>query len=116
MANQPRTVADVVARVKEKYPLPVTDFNWKQLREDPDFFDTVMEAVAGFAAEGGPVLGICNGFQVLTECGLLPGALQKNRGLKFLCATVDLEVATTRSALTGRAAVGQVLSVPTNIT
>jgi len=47
MANQPRTVADVVARVKEKYPLPVTDFNWKQLREDPDFFDTVMEAVAG---------------------------------------------------------------------
>lgn len=45
--TEPRTVADVVARVKEKYPLPVTDFNWKQLRQDPDFFDTVMEAVAG---------------------------------------------------------------------
>ena len=48
-------------------------------------FSPMMGAVAGFAADGGPVLGICNGFQVLTEAGLLPGALQKNSGLKFLC-------------------------------
>ena len=48
-----------------------------------------MEAVGEFAADGGPVVGICNGFQVLTEAGLLPGALQKNRGLKFLCRTVE---------------------------
>ena len=47
-------------------------------------FSPVMEAVARYAAEGGPVLGICNGFQVLAEAGLLPGALQKNRGLTFL--------------------------------
>ena len=53
-----------------------------------------------FAADGGPVLGICNGFQVLTEAGLLPGALQKNRGLTFLCTTVDVRVESTRSVLT----------------
>ena len=69
-------------------------------------FSPVMEAVARFAANGGPVVGICNGFQVLTEAGLLPGALQKNRGLKFLCTTVELEVATADSALTNQAAVG----------
>ena len=50
-------------------------------------FSPVMEAVGRFAADGGPVVGICNGFQVLTEAGLLPGALQKNRGLRFLCTT-----------------------------
>ena len=77
-------------------------------------FSPVMEAVAAFAAEGGPVVGICNGFQVLTEAGLLPGALQKNRGLKFLCTTVGLRVETTRSALTSAAEVGQVLQVPIN--
>ena len=52
-------------------------------------FSPVMAAVPDFAADGGPVVGICNGFQVLTEAGLLPGALQKNRGLKFLCTTVE---------------------------
>ena len=52
-------------------------------------FSPVMDAVARFAADGGPVVGICNGFQVLTEAGLLPGALQKNAGLKFLCTTAD---------------------------
>ena len=51
-------------------------------------FSPVMGAVAEFAAAGGPVVGICNGFQVLTEAGLLPGALQKNRELRFLCTTV----------------------------
>ena len=53
-------------------------------------FSPVMDAVAELAAAGGPVVGICNGFQVLTEAGLLPGALQKNAGLKFLCDTVEL--------------------------
>ena len=59
-------------------------------------FSPIMEAVRDFAAAGGPVVGICNGFQVLTEAGLLPGALQKNRGLKFLCTTVALRVETGR--------------------
>jgi phosphoribosylformylglycinamidine synthase len=77
-------------------------------------FSPVMEAVAKFARDGGPVLGICNGFQVLTEAGLLPGALQKNAGLKFLCRTVDVRVESTKSVLTSGAGVGQVLRVPIN--
>ena len=77
-------------------------------------FSPVMQAVAEFAASGGPVVGICNGFQVLTEAGLLPGALQKNRGLKFLCTTVELVVASTRSVLTSEATTGDVLRVPIN--
>ena len=63
-------------------------------------FSPVMDAVAEHAAAGGPVVGICNGFQVLTEAGLLPGALQKNTGLTFVCDTVELEVVSTRSVLT----------------
>ena len=51
-----------------------------------------MEALAEFAGRGGPVLGICNGFQVLCEAGLLPGALLANEGLRFLCRQVELEV------------------------
>lgn len=77
-------------------------------------FSPVMEAVAGFARAGGPVVGICNGFQVLTEARLLPGALQKNRGLSFLCAPIEVRVASTRSALTSQAAPGQVLRIPIN--
>ncbi|MGK2947059.1 MAG: phosphoribosylformylglycinamidine synthase subunit PurQ [Acidimicrobiales bacterium] len=77
-------------------------------------FSPVMEAVRELAAAGAPVVGICNGFQVLTEAGLLPGALQKNRGLKFLCATARLRVDTTDSALTAEAAVGDVLRIPIN--
>jgi phosphoribosylformylglycinamidine synthase len=77
-------------------------------------FSPVMEAVARFAADGGPVVGICNGFQVLTEAGLLPGALQKNAGLKFVCRTVELEVASCRSVLTAEVEVGQRLRVPIN--
>ena len=77
-------------------------------------FAPVTDAVAKFAADGGPVLGICNGFQVLTEAGLLPGALQKNRGLTFLCTTVGLRVETTRSVLTRTAVEGQVLRIPIN--
>jgi phosphoribosylformylglycinamidine synthase len=77
-------------------------------------FSPVMDSVAEFAAAGGPVVGICNGFQVLTEAGLLPGALQKNRGLKFLCTTVELRLETVRSALTSAGEPGQVLRIPIN--
>ncbi len=77
-------------------------------------FSPVMEAVAKYAADGGPVVGICNGFQVLTEAGLLPGALQKNRGLRFLCTTVGVTVCTTRTVLTGESTVGATLSLPIN--
>ena len=74
----------------------------------------VMDAVSRMAAAGGPVVGICNGFQVLTEAGLLPGALQKNAGLTFRCETVGVRVESSRSALTGRAEVGTVLRLPIN--
>jgi phosphoribosylformylglycinamidine synthase len=77
-------------------------------------FSPVMQAVRRFADDGGPVVGICNGFQVLTEAHMLPGALQKNAGLKFLCTTVTLRVETTRSALTSAAQVGQELRIPVN--
>jgi len=77
-------------------------------------FSPVMEAVGEFAAAGGPVVGICNGFQVLTEAGLLPGALQKNEHLRFLCTTVAVRVETTRSVLTGAAEAGAVLALPVN--
>jgi len=77
-------------------------------------FSPVMDAVARFAADGGPVVGICNGFQVLTEAGLLPGALQKNRHLRFLCTTVGLRVTSSRSVMTAGIAVGTGLRVPIN--
>jgi phosphoribosylformylglycinamidine synthase len=77
-------------------------------------FSPVMEAVTRFAADGGSVLGICNGFQVLTEAGLLPGALQKNRGLTFLCQPTTLVVSSTASVLTSRATLGQELVIPIN--
>jgi phosphoribosylformylglycinamidine synthase subunit PurQ / glutaminase len=77
-------------------------------------FSPVMSAVSDFAAAGGPVVGICNGFQVLTEARLLPGALQKNAGLKFLCEMVELRVETDSTVLTNQARVGQVLRVPIN--
>ena len=77
-------------------------------------FSPVMTAVADFARAGGPVLGICNGFQILTEAGLLPGALQKNRGLKFRCATAELEVVTNRSILTSEVMPGTRLTIPIN--
>jgi phosphoribosylformylglycinamidine synthase len=77
-------------------------------------FSPIMDAVREHAGAGGPVVGICNGFQVLTEAGMLPGALQKNRGLKFLCASVSLRVETSDSSLTAEAAAGDVLQVPIN--
>lgn len=77
-------------------------------------FSPIMEAVAAFAAGGGPVLGICNGFQVLTEAGLLPGALQKNAGLRFRCEMVRLRVETSDSAVTTLTRAGSVLRLPIN--
>jgi phosphoribosylformylglycinamidine synthase I len=77
-------------------------------------FSPVMAPISEFAASGGPVVGICNGFQVLTEAGLLPGALQKNAGSRFLCAPAELVVSSTQSALTCSAEVGEVLRLPIN--
>lgn len=75
-------------------------------------FSPIMSAVKKFAADGGIVMGICNGFQILTESGLLPGALIRNRGLKFICAPVDLRVETTNSPFTSIARKGQILAAP----
>ena len=77
-------------------------------------FSPVMTAVGEMAREGAPVIGICNGFQILTEAGLLPGALQKNSGLKFLCQPELITVETTASALTNQAAEGDRLKIPIN--
>jgi phosphoribosylformylglycinamidine synthase len=77
-------------------------------------FSPVMTAVTEFAQGGGPVVGICNGFQVLCESHLLPGALQKNSGLKFLCETVVLRVETVTTPLTGLARAGAQLRIPIN--
>jgi phosphoribosylformylglycinamidine synthase len=75
-------------------------------------FSPVMAAVRKFAAGGGPVLGICNGFQILVEAGLLPGALLRNAGLKFVCQEVRLRTETANSPFTCEAAVGQILRLP----
>lgn len=75
-------------------------------------FSPVMDAVKRFAADGGLLLGICNGFQILTESGLLPGALVRNRGLKFICRQVGLTVETTKTAFTNTAQKGQILQIP----
>jgi phosphoribosylformylglycinamidine synthase len=75
-------------------------------------FSPVMGAVKKFAAAGGPVLGVCNGFQILTEAGLLPGALLRNRGLQFICREVALRVETADSPFTNAARKGQTLHLP----
>ena len=75
-------------------------------------FAPVMEAVREFALSGGPVLGICNGFQVLCEAGLLPGALLPNVGLRFVCRQVELVVENPNTPFTRACAEGDVLSVP----
>ncbi len=77
-------------------------------------FSPVMDEVARFAAEGRPVLGICNGFQILCEAGLLPGALIANRDLAFICRHVEVEVADTDTVLTRSAEMGQRLRIPLN--
>ena len=77
-------------------------------------FSPIMEAVRDHAEAGKLVIGICNGFQILCESGLLPGALRKNAGLKFLCKWVDLEIVTASTPFTSRAKVGQRLRIPIN--
>jgi phosphoribosylformylglycinamidine synthase subunit PurQ / glutaminase len=75
-------------------------------------FSPVMKAVREFAADGGIVLGICNGFQILVESGLLPGALLRNAGLRFICREVRLRTETTNSPFTSAAQKGQILRFP----
>ena len=75
-------------------------------------FSPVMQSVKRFAAGGGPVLGICNGFQILTEGGLLPGALMRNAGLKYICKQVHLRVETTNSPFTNQLQKGTLLKIP----
>jgi phosphoribosylformylglycinamidine synthase len=75
-------------------------------------FSPVMESVIAFAHAGGPVLGICNGFQILCEAHLLPGALLPNTGLRFVCRQVEVEVQRTDTPFTSTCEVGQRLSIP----
>jgi phosphoribosylformylglycinamidine synthase subunit PurQ / glutaminase len=75
-------------------------------------FSPVMSAIARFARSGGLVLGICNGFQILCEAGLLPGALMRNKGLRFVCRHVQIRVETTATPFTSAARLGQVLRIP----
>jgi phosphoribosylformylglycinamidine synthase subunit PurQ / glutaminase len=75
-------------------------------------FSPAMEAVREFAEAGGPVLGICNGFQVLCEAGMLPGALLPNESLRFVCRQVELEVVRTGTAATAGCEPGERLEIP----
>jgi phosphoribosylformylglycinamidine synthase subunit PurQ / glutaminase len=75
-------------------------------------FSPVMQAVKRFAERGGLVLGICNGFQILTEAGLLPGALMRNAGLKYICKQICLRVETTNAPFTNQLKKGDVLRMP----
>jgi phosphoribosylformylglycinamidine synthase subunit PurQ / glutaminase len=75
-------------------------------------FSPVMGEVKAFANRGGPVIGICNGFQVLLESGLLPGAMLRNRGLKYRCEFVNIRVEQTDTPFTCGASIGQVLNIP----
>jgi phosphoribosylformylglycinamidine synthase subunit PurQ / glutaminase len=75
-------------------------------------FSPVMKSVEKFANSGGLVLGICNGFQILLEAGLLPGAMMRNSGLRFICKHVHIRVEETNSPFTGAAQQGQILTIP----
>jgi phosphoribosylformylglycinamidine synthase len=75
-------------------------------------FSPIMKEVQAFAANGGPVLGICNGFQILLEAGLIPGAMLRNRSVKFVCAHVNIRVEQTDTPFTCSARKGQVLRIP----
>jgi phosphoribosylformylglycinamidine synthase I len=77
-------------------------------------FSPVMASVKAFADAGGPVLGVCNGFQILLEAGLLPGAMLRNRGLKFICEHVGVRVEETDTPFTSASSKGQVLRIPIN--
>jgi phosphoribosylformylglycinamidine synthase I len=75
-------------------------------------FSPIMNSVVEYAKKGNPVLGICNGFQILLEAGLLPGAMLHNENLRFICKQVHIRVESTRSPFTGSMVKGQVLEVP----
>jgi phosphoribosylformylglycinamidine synthase I len=75
-------------------------------------FSPVMKSVEKFAKRGGMVLGICNGFQILLEAGLLPGAMMRNSGLRFICRHVHIRVEQTDTPFTNAAAKGQILKIP----
>ena len=77
-------------------------------------FSPVMKAVKAFADAGGPVLGVCNGFQILLESGLLPGAMLRNRGLKFICEHVSVRVEQSDTPFTAVCRPGQILRIPIN--
>jgi phosphoribosylformylglycinamidine synthase len=79
-------------------------------------FSPVMESVISFAADGGPVVAICNGFQVACEAGLLPGALLPNTGRRFVCRQLDIEVAAADTPFTRGCEAGEVLSIPSKHT
>jgi phosphoribosylformylglycinamidine synthase subunit PurQ / glutaminase len=75
-------------------------------------FAPIMQEVARFAASGGPVIGICNGFQILCEAGMLPGALMRNAGLKYVCKQVHLRVENAETPFTNLCSQGDVLRIP----
>jgi phosphoribosylformylglycinamidine synthase len=75
-------------------------------------FAPILDAVRAFAADGGPVLGICNGFQILCEAGLLPGVLRRNRDLEFVCRDVRIAVEQADTVFTARCDAGQELTIP----
>ncbi|MFT3841166.1 MAG: phosphoribosylformylglycinamidine synthase subunit PurQ [Myxococcaceae bacterium] len=75
-------------------------------------FSPIMEEVAAHAKRGGKVIGICNGFQILTEAGLVPGTLMRNKSLKFICKEVELEVVSNTSAFTSKLTKGSTLRMP----
>ena len=74
--------------------------------------DPAMNSVLEYASKGVPILGVCNGFQILTEVGLLPGALIRNKNLKFICRNVSIKVEVDDSIFTSRYSKGQILSIP----
>jgi phosphoribosylformylglycinamidine synthase subunit PurQ / glutaminase len=75
-------------------------------------FSPIMEAVKNFAGRGGKVIGICNGFQILTEAGLLPGALIRNKNLHFICKHVQIKAVNVKTAFTNKLKKGQILNIP----
>ena len=77
-------------------------------------FSPIMPAVKAFAGAGNPVLGVCNGFQILLESGLLPGAMLRNQGLKFICEHVGVKVEQTDTPFTAACTPGQILNIPIN--
>ena len=75
-------------------------------------FSPIMQEVAKFAAKGGPVMGICNGFQILLEAGLIPGAMMHNHKLRFVCKTIDIRLETSNTLFTSGLEVGRVFNIP----